>query len=149
MWWRTRRSASSSNSSAGDRSTGASQLRRPTCRSWFASADSVRCAAQRVEHHGIDHVLAVDALLEIRRSGPVHEPLVAEHRETSGDLSSKPVVERDPAGARRRSEELLMEAEQTSKLIERPLVVVDAEIGENVGEPRVSLLRPDDEERRR
>src|SRR4029079_12503391 len=147
MWGRTRRSVSSSSSNAGDRSTGGSQLRRRTCRSWFGSADSVRRAAQRVEYDGIDLFLSVDALLEVRCAGPVLESFVAENCEAIGHLPTKPGVERDPAGARRLSEELLVEAEQATELLERPLVIVDAEIDDNVREPRVSLLRPDDEER--
>ena len=50
-------------SSGDDRCTGASQLRRRTCRSWFApgEGDSVRGASQRVEHHRIDAILALDS----------------------------------------------------------------------------------------
>ena len=42
-----------------------------------------------------------------------------------------------------------MELEQPAELLERALVVVHPEVDEDVREPRVSLLRADDEDRRR
>ena len=109
-------------------------------------------SAQRLEHDRVDALDAVDALLEVRRAGPVGERLlevavVAEPREPlRAARAASVVVDVDPVLLRRGAEELLVQREQAAQLRDRPLVVVDAQVDDGVGELRVAGVLLDDEQ---
>ena len=92
--------------------------------------------------------VAVDALFEVRRAGPVLETLVAELRQALVDLGAQLVVDGQPLVARGLAEELVVQAVEAPELLDRGLVVVDAQVDEDVGEPRVAPVPLDDEQRR-
>ena len=93
--------------------------------------------------------LAVDALLEVLDAGPVVERRVAERGEPLVDLGAERVVDREPVGARRLPEQGVVEAVEAPQLLDRALVVVDAEVDEGVGQPGVAAVALDDEQRGR
>ena len=107
-----------------------------------------RLVAQSLQHDRVDGVRPVDALLEVLLACPVLESVEPEDGEPGRDLPAQAVVDLHqlervlsrtaPGGSRTPAE-----------LLERALVVVDAEVDEHVGQSGIPLLRPDDENRRR
>ncbi len=73
--------------------------------------------------------------------------LVAEAGEPVRELRRELVVDGDPLRARRAAEERLVDPVETGELLDRPLVVVDAEIDEHVREAGVAAVALDDEQR--
>ena len=61
------------------------------------------------------------------------------------DLGPQLVVDRQPLVARSLPEQLLVQVVEAAQLLDRRLVVVDAEVDERVGEPRVAAVALDDE----
>src|SRR5207237_311811 len=64
-------------------------------------------------------------------------------------LVTKRAFERQPVLARRHAEELMVELVEPPELLDRALVIVDAEVDGDVGELPVPAVSPRDEERRR
>lgn len=105
-------------------------------------------SAQPLEHERVDLVLTVDALLQVILARcPVLEPLEAEDGKAVPDLGSETVVDGDPLGTRRRDEELLVDLEDAPELCKGTLVIVHAQVDEDVGQSGEALLRTDDENR--
>ena len=98
-----------------------------------------RLARRRSSTNGSIGVLAVDALLEVLDARPVLEALVAEDRRAD---PRSPCAASSSTSihllARRLAEQLLVDAEEAAQLLERPLVVVDPEVDEDVREARRS-----------
>ena len=65
------------------------------------------------------------------------------------DLGAERVVDREPVRARRLPEERVMEAIEAAELLDGTLVVVGAEVDEDVGQAGVAAVPLDDEQRRR
>ena len=65
------------------------------------------------------------------------------------DLGSQHVVDGEPVLIWRLPEQRLVEAVKTSKLLDRPIMVVDPKVDERVGEPCVAAVPLDDEQRSR
>src|SRR5438034_617165 len=82
--------------------------------------------------------LALDPLLEVLDARPVLEPLVAEALQPFVELAPQLRVHGEPLRARRAAEQLVVQAVEAPELLERPRVVVHAEIDERVGQPRVA-----------
>src|SRR5437868_4358602 len=114
------------------------------------SMSSIRSVFTKcLQDDGVDCILTVDALLEVRDSRPRVERVVAEPRETVAHLVREGPFEREPLVARRLAEQPVVQLVQTAQLVDRALVVVDAEIDEDVGQLRVPAVPLHDEQRRR
>jgi hypothetical protein len=74
--------------------------------------------------------------------------LVPDPREPLAQLRGERVVDVEPPVPRRLAEDLLVQRVEAVKLRDGPLVVVDAEVDEDVGQARVAAVLLDDEERR-
>ena len=109
------------------------------------SARSAR-VPQRLEDDRIDPVLAAEPLLEVRDRRPVLERRLAEGCEVLVDLAPERVVDLDPIVLRRLPEEQPVEPEEALQLLHRPLVVVDPEIDDGVGERGVPGVPLDHEQ---
>ena len=64
------------------------------------------------------------------------------------DLRLQLVVDAQPLLARRLAEQLLVQAVEAAQLVDRRLVIVDAEVDEDVGEAGVAAVALDDDQRR-
>ena len=73
----------------------------------------------------------------------------AEPREPVPELGLERAVDLEPLRVGCLPEEGCMDPQEPRELLDRRLVVVDPEIDERVGEPRVAALVSDDEQRRR
>src|SRR5919201_1054743 len=124
-------------------------------------SSSSRCATsysvtapQLLQHDRVDGIDPVHAFLEILYAGPpgqcVREvAVVAERRKAHCQLAAQLLVDRDPLLARRLAEERVVQPVEAAELLDRSLMVVDAEIDEDVRQPCVPALRLHDEQRRR
>ena len=74
--------------------------------------------------------------------------VVAELRQPLAELRGELVVDGEPLVARRRAEDLVVERVDAAQLLDRPLVVLDAQLDDDVGQARVAAVALDDEERR-
>ena len=97
--------------------------------------------AQGVEDDGIDGVVAVHALLEVLDAGPRVERVVAEPGEPLVDLGAQLALERQPVLARAQPEQAIVELVEAAQLVDRSLVVVDAEVDEEVRQGGVAAVR--------
>src|SRR2546423_11773077 len=116
---------------------------------FIVSGSSRREVAQRFEHDGVDLRVAVDALLEVRDTGPRLERVVAELHHPRADLVTESSFQRQPVLARRHAEQPIVELVEPSELFDGPLVVVDTEVDGDIGELSIAAVSPGDEERRR
>src|SRR5581483_67363 len=82
-------------------------------------------------------------------SGPRVEGVVAERGEPLVHLAAQRLVERQPVLPRRDPEEAVVQRVEATELVDRALVVVDAQVADEIGEPCVAAVLLDDEERRR
>src|SRR3954467_13828889 len=116
-----------------------SSSRRNVFMAWGSSWGEV---AQRFEHDGVDLRVAVDAVLEVRDTGPRLERVVAELHHPRADLVTERSFERQPVLARRHAEQAIVELVEPVELFDRALVVVDAEVDGDVGELSVAAVSP-------
>src|SRR4029453_9401238 len=88
------------------------------------------------------------------RRGPAEERvgelvLVSEAAQTVPELAFERVVDVDPVLLGRLPEEQIVDAVDAAELLDRALVVVDAEVDDDIGETGVAAVALDDQEARR
>src|SRR5207237_8165860 len=98
------------------------------------SMSSIRSVFTKcLQDDGVDCILTVDALLEVRDSRPRVERVVAEPRETVAHLVREHSLEREPLLARRSSEEQVVAGVDAAERVDRALVVVEPGVDEHGG----------------
>src|SRR5437016_3945079 len=75
--------------------------------------------------------------------------LVAELGQTVSKLGRQILVDVEPQATWCLSEDLVVQRVDAAELLDRPLVVLDAELDDDVGHPRIAAVTLDDQERRR
>src|SRR5579859_2889611 len=113
------------------------------------SMSSIRTVfTKRLQDDGVDRIVTVDALLEIRDARPGVEVCEAETIEPCAHLGEQIALEREPPLARRAPEQAVVERVQALQLVDRSYVVLDPEVDERVRQLSVAAVALDDEERR-
>src|SRR5205823_510054 len=103
---------------------------------------------QGLQDDGIDARFVAYAVFEIRDAGPCAQRGVPGARDSRLYFFGELTLERQPVLVRRDAEQAVVQRVQPSQFLDRPLVVVDAQVAENVREPGVATVALDDEQRR-
>src|SRR6266545_3075794 len=110
-----------------------------------------RAAPERLQDDGIDLFDPLNAVLEVLLPGPAREGIlelarVAKVAESVAELRGELVVDGEPLLARGRAEDLVVERIDAAELLDRTLMILDAELDDHVRHARVAAVPLHDEE---